>query len=523
MTAASTRVPAWLVSAGDTAAAWLLLRRSLHMPGAFDVVGQAADAGEALERVGSHQPDVLVLDLAATGAECLEVIPEIARRSPSTDIVVLSGSDADGLAADALGLCARSLTAGTTFDREAAQKLADTARELEATRRALARSKERVAEFVAMAAHDLKSPVHVIQGFSQLLATLPPDQLGDEARTLLGSISAGANNMAELLDDLVEGGQAKTQRPPATRSPGRPPSVVESGPKPLNVLLVEDSEEHTKLIAALLAQARTPGYHLHPVDSVRAALSVLGQTDVDCVLLDLSLPDASDLEALTQVRGAAPLLAVVVITSLADEGLAFAAVREGAQDFLVKGQMDSSRLSRAIRWAVQRKALETDLARDALHDPLTGLPNRTLLLDRLRLALARAQRSGGTVAVLYLDLDRFKPVNDRFGHHVGDETLVTVAQRLQSVIRPQDTVARIGGDEFVVVCEGFQHVDREIDQLRDRLAAAAAAPIEIGDERVVVTVSIGTSISQPFVDADADAMLRDADAAMFRMKRRSGT
>jgi len=398
--------------------------------------------------------------------------------------------------------------------------------ELEAVRRDSARSKAELSQRVSAAAHDLKSPLHVIVGFSQLFAARYGDRLDDDGRALLESITRGANQMTELIDDLLVNGRTGTAKPVATAvdQPPRPgvrgdstASGTSPGPGPLQVLLVEDSDEHTKLMSALLSQADGPAYRLHPVDNVQAALLALGHIDIDCVLLDLSLPDANDLEALAQVRSAAPLVPVVVTTSSSDDALAFAAVREGAQDFLVKGQIDSARLSRSIRWAVQRKALENDLARDALHDPLTQLPNRTLLLDRLRLALVRAERSGDRVAAFYLDLDNFKPVNDQLGHDAGDQVLIEIAGHLRTAIRPQDTVARIGGDEFVVMCEGFDDPDLEVGGLRARLADAVATPIAIGDDVVVLSVSIGVSVSGP--SAEADDILRAADQAMYQAKR----
>ena len=367
--------------------------------------------------------------------------------------------------------------------------------ELEAVRREAARSKAELSQRLSAAAHDLKSPLHVIVGFSQLLAARYGDRLHDDGRALLESIARGADQMTELIDDLLVDGRTGTAKPEATAVDHLPPRPgvrgdstargTSPGPGSLQVILVEDSDEHTKLISALLSEADGPGYRLHPVDNMQAALLALGHIDVDCVLLDLSLPDANDLEALAQVRSAAPLVPVVVTTSSADDALAFAAVREGAQDFLVKGQIDSARLSRAIRWAVQRKTLENDLARDALHDPLTRLPNRTLLLDRLRLALLRAERSGDRVAAFYLDLDNFKPVNDQLGHDAGDQVLIEIARHLRAAIRPQDTVARIGGDEFVVMCEGFDDPDLEVGGLRARLADAVATPITIGNAVVV--------------------------------------
>jgi diguanylate cyclase (GGDEF)-like protein/PAS domain S-box-containing protein len=158
------------------------------------------------------------------------------------------------------------------------------------------------------------------------------------------------------------------------------------------------------------------------------------------------------------------------------------------------------------------------LAHQALHDALTGLPNRALLRDRIESALARAERSGTSVAVLFLDLDGFKPLNDRLGHAGGDQILRIVAERLQRAVRPDDTVARFGGDEFVIVCHDIV-VEEQARTIAERVAAAVAKPLLLDDERVVIRASIGVVLGRP--GANPDALVNDADAAMYQVKRRT--
>jgi diguanylate cyclase (GGDEF)-like protein len=165
----------------------------------------------------------------------------------------------------------------------------------------------------------------------------------------------------------------------------------------------------------------------------------------------------------------------------------------------------------------------------ALHDPLTGLANRGLLMEQLGQALSRARRRPGSVAVLFLDLDRFKVLNDSLGHAVGDELLVEVARRLERVMRSADTVARLGGDEFVVLAEDVASIDEALALAR-RLREAVAAPIGVGaGQRVVVTASVGIAMSAPggedgdapassVVAATPSSLLWDADVAMYRAK-----
>lgn len=164
------------------------------------------------------------------------------------------------------------------------------------------------------------------------------------------------------------------------------------------------------------------------------------------------------------------------------------------------------------------------LAHQALHDGLTGLANRTLLLDRLTHELLVAARRRTPLAVLFVDLDRFKDVNDTFGHAAGDDLLVEVARRLTGVLRAQDTVARLGGDEFVAVCADLpadlvdERVAQHVTALAERLAAAVASPaFAVAGQEVTITASVGSVLAQPG-QATAESLLREADAAMYRAK-----
>jgi diguanylate cyclase (GGDEF)-like protein len=162
-----------------------------------------------------------------------------------------------------------------------------------------------------------------------------------------------------------------------------------------------------------------------------------------------------------------------------------------------------------------RRAFD-EAVHQATHDPLTGLPNRSLVLDRLDQALFRAGRTGARVTVLFADLDRFKVVNDSFGHSTGDGVLLTVADRLLAAVRPHDTVGRLAGDEFVVVCEDL--TDNEAALVAERVAAAVAEPIVLDGRETVITASIGIAHAEP--GTRAEDILRDSDVAMYRAKER---
>jgi len=163
----------------------------------------------------------------------------------------------------------------------------------------------------------------------------------------------------------------------------------------------------------------------------------------------------------------------------------------------------------------ERKAAEERLERQALHDELTALPNRRLLRDRISQALARAVRDGCLVAVVFLDLDRFKLINDSWGHAEGDKVLVAIAERLRSVVRGSDTVARFGGDEFVVVREGISSGD-DVSVFLDRLAREVQRKIVLGNNDLVINASIGVALGG--AGDTPEGLLRDADAAMYKAK-----
>ena len=166
----------------------------------------------------------------------------------------------------------------------------------------------------------------------------------------------------------------------------------------------------------------------------------------------------------------------------------------------------------------ERKALEEQLQHQAFHDPLTGLPNRALFIDRLEHALARGGRQANRVAMLFADLDNFKVVNDSLGHNAGDQLLVAVAQRLKDGLRPEDTAARLGGDEFTVLVENVENVGDAI-RIAERIAEILQPPFAFEGQEVFVTASIGITLSSSAQDR-AEDLLRHADLAMYRAKHK---
>jgi diguanylate cyclase (GGDEF)-like protein len=174
-----------------------------------------------------------------------------------------------------------------------------------------------------------------------------------------------------------------------------------------------------------------------------------------------------------------------------------------------------------LRNAESRAELEASSRQaqhNSLHDALTGLPNRTLFVQRLDHAMLRARRSEKLVAVYFVDLDEFKLVNDAFGHHVGDELLVAVADRLGGAMRPGDTLARLSGDEFVILCEDLDDAS-SVEPLAARIEAALAESFVLTESEITVTASVGIAFAGLGEDVP-ERVLQEADAAMYQVKRR---
>ncbi len=284
------------------------------------------------------------------------------------------------------------------------------------------------------------------------------------------------------------------------------------------ILLVEDNPADARMVKELLAED-SPAFEVIHVTRLAEAIECLAHREISGVLLDLSLPDAYGLEGVARLRAVAPSAPIIIMSGNEDESLAVAGVREGAQDYLVKGRVEGDVLTRALRYAMERKRTEDRLTYLAHHDVLTDLPNRVLFHDRLDQALRSAGRDAGRLAVLQLDLNRFKAINDTFGHAAGDGVLAAVAERMKKVIRASDTVARFGGDEFAILLPGADEAGalRVAHQIR----AALHPPIELGEREVTVGASIGIAL-YPEQAMHAETLLHDADVAMYIAKAAGG-
>ncbi len=291
---------------------------------------------------------------------------------------------------------------------------------------------------------------------------------------------------------------------------------------PARVLLVQDDPRGERALAAMLRAVWPGGLVLCQAQTVADAAHELSDHGATCVLLDLqgAPGSSSGTDAVRQLSDASPQTPIVVVADGRDDDSGVLAVRAGAQDQLTWDDLSPLALRRSLALAMERKRAETALTRPALHDDLTGLPNRALFLDRLRGALDRCRRTGGAVTVLFLDVDEFKDVNDSLGHAAGDRLLAVLADRFRGLLRPMDTVARYGGDEFTFLFEGLAG-EREAALVAGRIRRSAATVVALEDGHRTVSASIGIAIvSDP--ELPIEEVVRRADAAMYRAKERDG-
>lgn len=284
----------------------------------------------------------------------------------------------------------------------------------------------------------------------------------------------------------------------------------------MKILLVEDDAEDAEFLRLSLAQ------HNHSVSLTRAssiadAATALENERFDVVLLDLNLPDGRGAECVERIREADDLMPIVVLSGHGDEDFAVEILNRGVQDYLVKWEGDGRIILRAIRYAIERKRAEVKLTYLARIDWLTTLPNRHHLREALAQVTKRALRGRRTMALLLLDLDGFKAVNETHGHATGDALLRAVAERLKSSVREGDLLARLGGDEFAVLLEEVEG-PRDIEAALRKITAVFREPFAAGVRQLSITASIGITVC-PADGTDAAALLNNAETALSQAKQ----
>lgn len=287
------------------------------------------------------------------------------------------------------------------------------------------------------------------------------------------------------------------------------------------VLLLEPEVERSAQLAQLLEQPSEGGFTSEQVATVEQAVERLESAPFDALIaamepLYCSTKPSQGHPDLSPLLAASPSLPLLVVGEEAGSELACRVIQAGAQDYLCFAQLQGSSLQRSVELAIERKRIEERLTHLAHHDPLTGLANRVWLEERLAQSLSRARRRQTLVAVFFLDLDRFKGINDEWGHEAGDELLQQVAGRLRGSIRQSDTVARLGGDEFVIVLEELERTE-EATWLARRIINSFATPFQLKVGRVSSSTSVGIAL-YPHNGESVEALLKCADTAMYRAK-----
>jgi diguanylate cyclase (GGDEF)-like protein len=295
----------------------------------------------------------------------------------------------------------------------------------------------------------------------------------------------------------------------------------------VRVLFVGGGEADARQVRELLAASRSIAFELSHCADLTDALAHAESRNVDVMLLLLDESDAPRLGGLARARLSVPLLPIVVLSDVDDEAVALKALQNGARGYLVRSETSPRLLVTTLGAALEshRMILQLNTARErarhlATHDQLTGLANRSLFHDRLAQAVAAARRGRQKLAVLFVDLDGFKSINDTLGHAVGDGLLRGIARRIASCLRETDTAARLGGDEFAVL---LTNLGNELDAatVARKIVAALGEPLQFRQQSTTIRCSIGIA-TFPRDAQDAEALLKRSDTAMYHAKQRGG-
>jgi len=287
-----------------------------------------------------------------------------------------------------------------------------------------------------------------------------------------------------------------------------------------SILIVDDQQADVQLLEQMLHNV---GYqNITSTMDPRSVSALHRDNHYDLILLDLLMPGMDGFQVMASLKEIETdnYLPVIVFTAYPDHKLR--ALASGAKDFIGK-PFNLMEVKMRIHNMLEMRLLNTKLEDSnkmlkslALHDALTGLPNRRLLMDRLSSAIAHAHRNKHSMAVVYLDLDGFKQINDTLGHDAGDTLLSLVAARMVSAVRHEDTVARLGGDEFVIALWELSHADG-VDHPVSKVIQAVSQPYSIQERSVSITISAGVSI-YPAHGEDAETLMKNADLALYEAK-----
>lgn len=286
---------------------------------------------------------------------------------------------------------------------------------------------------------------------------------------------------------------------------------------PIKILLVEDNPGDARLLKEYLVEPEGVEFEMTHVERLNAALEKLTKVHFDIVLLDLILPDSRGLETFLKIHSHNEAVPIVVLSGIYDESLAVKAVHEGAQDYLVKGQVNSSMLIRALRYAIERNSMQMALRSQSLIDDLTGLYNRRgfQALAQQQLKLSRRTKRG--FFLVFVDLDGLKKINDGFGHLEGDKALIAASKILKKTFRETDLLARIGGDEFTVLAIDASGDDAQA--IVSRLEKWVKEYNSLAQNRYVLSLSCGIVYCDSRNTLSLEQLIKKADEELYKIKK----
>jgi two-component system, cell cycle response regulator len=285
--------------------------------------------------------------------------------------------------------------------------------------------------------------------------------------------------------------------------------------KPIRVLVIEDNLEYASMLQVLFETKASQFEPIH-VNGIEKALRYLRQQRPDVILMDLSLPESSGLDSFLEIYAHASDIPIVVLTNCNDQDLAIKAIRRGAQDYLVKGEVEQTLLIRALSFAIERHRMLVTLQHLSLNDDLTDLLNRRGFLSLAQQQIKIAKRADWESILLFADLDGLKEINDTFGHPEGDRALRAVANILKETFRSSDLIARLGGDEFVVLAINF--CSSGIKTLTKRLLDNVES-YNAQNPLYPLSLSYGVARFDPHNQLSIEELISKADEALYQNKK----
>jgi len=284
------------------------------------------------------------------------------------------------------------------------------------------------------------------------------------------------------------------------------------------VLIVEDNPGDADILRKLFSELKYNPANLIFADRLSAGLKCAERKDIDIIILDLRLPDSHGLDTLIRVQGVNPYVPIIILTGINDEGTAIEAIHSGAQDYLVKGQIDSQLLSHSIKYSLLRHKVVREIKESSLTDELTGLYTRKGFISFARQQLKIAVRSKGDILLFFIDFDGLKQINDTFGHQEGDNAIKEAARILKETFRDSDIIARFGGDEFAVLV--INTLKGSEDVLKNRLKENIEIHNNLKDRKYTISLSSGIARYNATPPDTLDELISKADALMYEHKRK---